>query len=82
MSRMAYDITESIETVQKRALKSIYLGNDYADILRLANLPCLKEGRDSLRKNISKIIMETTHQLNYLLPCQRCNTYDVRIFNT
>ena len=26
-------------------------------------------------------IMETTHRLNYLLPCQRCNQYDVRKFN-
>ncbi len=29
----------------------------------------------------SQKIMETTHRLNYLLPCQRCHKYDVRRFN-
>ncbi len=45
-------LTESIETVQKRALKCIYPGNEYADMLCLTNLPCLKERRDSLCKKI------------------------------
>ena len=45
-------LTESIETVQKRALKCIFPGNDYADILCLTNLPCLRERRDSLCKKI------------------------------
>ena len=74
-------LTENIETVQKRVLKCIYPGNDYADILCLTNLPCLKERRDSLCKKYFQNIMETTHRLNYLLPCQRCNQYDVRRFN-
>ena len=43
-------LTECIETVQKRALKCIYPGNEYADILCLTNLQCLKERRDSLCK--------------------------------
>ena len=41
-------LTESIETVQKKALKCIYPGNEYADILCFTNLQCLKERRDSL----------------------------------
>ena len=69
-------LTESIETVQKRAL-----GNELADILCLTNLPCLKERRDSFCNKYFQNIMETTHRLNYLLPCQRCNTYDIRRFN-
>ena len=74
--------TESIETVQKRALKSIYPGNEHADILCLTKLPCLKERRDdSLCKKYFQNTIETTHRLNYLLPCQRCNKYDVRRFN-
>ena len=73
-------LTESIETVQKRALKCIYPGNEYADILCLTNLPCLKERGDSLCKKYFQNIMETTHRLNYLLPCQRCNQYGVRRF--
>ena len=56
-------------------------GNEYADILCLTKLPCLKERRDSLCKKYFQNIMETTHRLNYLLPCQRCNQYDVRRFN-
>ena len=61
--------------------KCIYPGNEYADILCLTNLPCLKERRDSLCTKYFQNIMETTHRLNYLLPCQRCNKYDVRRFN-
>ena len=41
-------LTESIEIVQKRALNCIYPGNEFADILCLTNLQCLKERRDSL----------------------------------
>ena len=67
--------------MQKRALKCIYPGNEYADILCLTNLPCLKERRDSLCKKYLQKIMETTHRLNYLLPCQRCNKYGVRRFS-
>ena len=74
-------LTESIETVQKTALKCIYPGNEYADMLCVTNLPCLKERRDSLCKKYFQNIMETTHRLNYLLPCRRCNKYDVRRFN-
>ena len=76
-----YLIIESIETVQKRALKYIYPGNEYADILCLTNLQCLKERRDSLCKKYFQKIMETTHRLNYLLPRQRYNTYGVSTFN-
>ncbi len=60
-------LTESIETVQKRALQCIYPGNEYADILCLTSLPCLKERRDSLCKKYFQNIMGTTHRLNYLL---------------
>ena len=74
-------LTESIETVQKRALTCIYPGNEYADILCLTNLPCLKDRCDSLCKTYFQNITETTHRLNYILPCQRCNKYDVRRFN-
>ena len=50
-------LTESrpIETVQKRAgffFKCTYPGNEYADILCLTNLRCLKERCDSLCKKI------------------------------
>ena len=81
LKRAGIDLTESIETVQKRALKYSYPGNEYADILCLTNLPCLKEKRDSLCKKYFQNIMETTQRLNYLLPCQICNKYDVRRFN-
>ena len=74
-------LTESIETVQKRALNCIYPGYEYADILCLTNLQCLKERRDRLCKRYFQKIMETPHRLNYLLPRQRSNTYGVRTFN-
>ena len=47
-------LTESIETVQKRALKCIYPGNEYGDILCSKNLPCLKKDEIACAKNNSK----------------------------
>ena len=38
-------LTESIETVQKRALKCIYPGNEYADIVCLIKEPTVSEGK-------------------------------------
>ena len=64
-TNLSNHLTESIDTVQKRALKCIYPGNEYADILCLTNLPCLKKRRDSLCKKYFQNIMETTHRLNY-----------------
>ena len=49
-TNMNKHLTESIETVQKRALKYMYPENEYADILCLTNPPCLKERLDSLCK--------------------------------
>ena len=60
-------LNESIGTVQKRALKCIYPSNEYADILCLTNLQCLKERRDIMRKKYFQKIMKTPHRLNYLL---------------
>ena len=43
-------LSEAIEMIQKRALRSIYPGMHYNDILLLLKLPRLKERRDGLCK--------------------------------
>ena len=68
--------------VTELSLNNIYPGNEDADIFcltihGLTNLPCLKETRDSLCKTYFQQIMETTHRLNYLLPCQRYKYDDI-----
>ena len=55
-------LTESIETVQKMALKCVFI---LAMNMLIFCVPCLKERRDSLCKKYFQNIMETTHRLNY-----------------
>ena len=54
-------LTESIETVQKRALKCIDPGNEYADILCLTNLQCLTERRVPTTRNPYEYILQLTN---------------------
>ncbi len=41
-------LSDSVEIVQKRVLKCIYLGPSYSDILNITKLPTLAQRRDKL----------------------------------
>ena len=67
-------------------LVSIKTRIEYADILCIMHLQCLKERRDSFCKTKFRKIKESIHRLNNLISSQICNTYNtcmctVRIFN-
>ena len=54
-------LSEAIETIQKRALRSIYPGMHYNDILMLLKLPRLKERRDGLCKTYFDRLKSNIH---------------------
>ena len=70
--------SDNIEAIQKRALKCIFPGLGYAEILRRINLDTLNVRRDSICQKYFDKIKVGTHRLNYLLPDKRHIKYNVR----
>ena len=71
-------LSEAIEMIQKRALRSIYPGMHYNDILMLLKLPRLKERRDGLCKIYFDRLKRNIHKLHHLLPERRDVSYTLR----
>ena len=75
-------LSDSIEMVQKRALRAIYPGLYYDDILLLLAIPSLEERRENICKLYFDRLTCTEHKLHHLLPVERGVTYDLRNQNT
>ena len=71
-------LSDSIELIQNRALKSIFPGMSYNDILNDTGLRTLKERRDVLFMKYFAEIQGSAHTLNGLLPALRKVNYDLR----
>ena len=71
-------LTDSIELIQNHALKSIFPGMSYNDILNDTGLRTLKERRDVLCMKYFAEIQGSAHTLNGLLPALRKVDYDLR----
>ena len=71
-------LSDNIEVIQKRALKCIFPGLGYEEILRRVNLDTLNVRRDSICQKYFDKIKVGTHRLNYLLPDKRHIKYNVR----
>ena len=71
-------LSDSIEVIQKKALKCIFPELGYAEILRRANLDTLNVRRDSICQKYFDKIKVTTHRLNCLLPDKRHTVYNIR----
>ena len=74
-------LSDSIELIQKRAMKSIYPGQSYADVLQRMGLLTLNERRELLCKLYFNKIKISSHKLNHLLPEIRNIEYDIRQCN-
>lgn len=74
-------LSDSIEMIQKRALKCIFPATSYAEILTYVKLETLKARRDCLCQKYFNKIKVSTHRLNYLLPDKRHTKYDIRQSN-
>ena len=71
-------LTDNIEVIPKRALKCIYPGWGYAEILSRVNLDTLNLRRDSICQNYFDNIKFGTHRLNYMLPDKIHTEYNIR----
>ena len=71
-------LSDSIKLIQNRALKSMFAGMSYNDILNDTGLRTLKERRDVLCMKYFAEIQGNAHTLNGLLPALRKVDYDLR----
>ena len=68
--------------IQKRAVRAIFPGMSYDDILTQINLSTLKDRRDYLCKKYFIDMQARSHKVNCLLPEKRHVDHDLRRGNT
>ena len=72
-------LSDNIETIQKRALRCIFGGASYAEILSNVGWQTLKDRRDCIcKKNYFNGMKSQTHKLHHLLPDERHVNYEMR----
>ena len=71
-------LSDNIEMIQKRAVREIFPGMCYVDILNHINLSTLKERRDYLCKKYFINMQARSHKVNCLLPKKRLVDYNLR----
>ena len=71
-------LSDAIEMIQKRVLRSIYPGLHYDDILVLVSLQSLKKRRDDICKAYFNRLKCNTHRLHHLIPERRDLHYRLR----
>ena len=71
-------LSDEIEVVQKRALRTIFPGLQYKDLLNLTQLETLSTRRDMLCKKYFIGMKQTNHKLHHLLPKPREIDYSLR----
>ena len=74
-------LSDAIEMIQKRVLRSIHPGLHYDDILVLVGLQSLKKRRDNICKAYFNRLKCNTHRLNHLIPERRDVHYSLRNAN-
>ena len=70
-------LSDNIEVIIRRALKCIFPGLGYEEILRRVNLDTLNVRRDSICQHYFDSIKVGTHRLNYLLSDKRHTAYNI-----
>ena len=75
-------LSDNIETIQKRCLRTIFPGHSYDEARSIANLPTLFERRTKLCQSYFRKMHNADHKLNKLLPNQRDISYDLITDNT
>ena len=75
-------LSDNIETIQKRCLRTIFPGHSYDEARSISNLPTIFERRTKLYQSYFRKMHNADHKLNMLLPNQRNISYDLRTYNT
>ena len=71
-------LSDNIEIIQKRALKSIFPNKGYDDILYDIGVCTLHEIRNVIYEQNVKNMQGNSHNVHHLLPEERCIHYDMR----
>ena len=74
-------LSDAIEMIQKRALRAIYPGSHYDDMLTPLGLKSLKDRRDALCKTYFERLLGNNHRLIQAIPAQRVVPYELRDTN-
>ena len=72
-------ISDHIETIQKRCLRTIFPGSSYDEARSISNLPTIFERRTKLCQSYFRKMQNADHKL---LPKQRSIPYGLRTYNT
>ena len=75
-------LSDHIETIQKRCLRTIFPGYSYDEARSISNLPTLFERRTKLCQSYFRKTQNADHKLHKLLPKQRSIPYGLRKYNT
>ena len=71
-------LSDKIETIQKRAMRTIFPGMDYDDILASLNVQTLADRRHDICVNYFNKMKNPNHKLHHLLPDVRNVSYLLR----
>ena len=75
-------LSDHIETIQKRCLRTRLPGYSYDEARSISNLPTLFERRTKLCQSYFRKMQNADHKLHKLLPKQRSIPYGLRTYNT
>ena len=68
LTNLPKHLSDNIEIIQKRCLKTIFPGYQCENILHMVNLPTLHRRRDELCRAYFAKIKSSDHKLNALVP--------------
>jgi len=74
-------LSDTIETIQRICLRTIYPGYAYNDVLQMVNIPTLNNRRNDLCKAYFNQMRHDNHKLHKLLPSARDVPYSLRSCN-
>ena len=75
-------LSDNIDTIQKRCLRTIFLGHSYDEARSISNLPTHFERCTKLCQSYFRKMHNADHKLNKLLPNQRNIPYALRTHTT
>ena len=74
-------LSDNIELIKKRCMKTIFPGCSYDDILEMTNLPTLHDRRTTLCRAYFNKMSRSNHKLNGLMPDRRTVPYSLMASN-
>ena len=75
-------LSDHIETIQKRCLRTIFPGYSYDEARSISNLPTLFEKRTKLCQSYFRKMQNADHKLHKLLTKQRSIPYGLKTYDT